>query len=312
LFAAIALAAVAAAPAHAGALAASNLNISQLFLSDASGNPLAANATIQIVSESRQGTAAANYNGVVASNGPSNLSSSDIGGSVDVLYQLAGPSAGSVGAALYGGVLENNTTTHISPPASANYALGDMQIGGSAIGGSIVGLTRADAAAISPDNAGGSSATILNSASLVSTFTVGASFVGNLTVYADSYFNVWVDTLAGGEKASASAGQGWTATIDCTDGASATCDAGWSTLTFTPAQLQITRTSNRPAQNFTQSFDGYLTSAARTFVAGADYTLTVNQSTNVTVRDVPEPMSLSLLGLALLAAGAATRSRKAK
>lgn len=315
LLAALALAAVASIPAHAGALAASDLNISQLYLSDALGNPLAANASISIVSESRQGTAAANYNGVVASNGPSNISNDDIGGVVDVLHQLVGPSSGGVAALLYGGVIENNTTTHIVPPATANYALGDMRIGGSAIGGAIEGLTRANAVAISPDNSGGSSATILNSASLISTFTVGTSFTGSLAVVADSYFRVWVDTLAGGEKATASAGQGWTAKVVCTAGTSA-CDASWTDLTFTPAQLQVTGTSNRPAQNFTQTYDssisGPLISAARTFVAGADYTLTVNQSTNVTVRDVPEPMSLSLLGLALLAAGFATTKRKAK
>lgn len=302
------LASIASAPVHAGALAASDLNISQLFLADPiTGAALGANASIQILSESRTGTAASNYNSVVGGGvGPGSLSTFTIGAPIDVGYRCAGPDCATVGA-LYGGAPENNTSTHLTTPPTKNFALGDMLISGSAIGGVISGLTRADASATGPNNSGGSNATILNSASLRSNFTVGSTFDAKVAVTADSFLKVWVSTT-GNEAAQASAGQGWILTIGC----STNCGATWSDLIFVPSQLNKSRTSTSADQNLELSFgSATLLSDVRTYTAGTEYTLTINQSSNATVSSVPEPSSIALLGAALLGmAGVTTRRRR--
>lgn len=322
LLAAASLAVLSAGSAHAGALAASKLNISQLYLSDAMGvpvgatqaNPAGINSTISITGESRTGAATADYNGVSSNNGSNNITKTGVGVSVDVLHQLAGPSAGAVAAGVYGGVVENNTSTNVAPPPGYNYALGDMLISGSAIGGSIVGLTRADASAMGPTNIGGSNATILNRAALTSTFTVGANFTGSVAVNADAYLQTFVSLASASEFASASAGYGWNIRISCTQTLTNLCTGWTGNLDFAPDELNQANTSTTDAENFSFSYSGLLISDARTFRAGTSYNLTVNQSSNALVTDemrtVPEPMTLSLLGVALLAAGAASRKRK--
>jgi len=306
----VALAAISSAPAHAGALAMSDLNISQLFLADGSGNPLAANASIKITNESRTGTANANYNGVSGSG--SSLTSNVIGGTVDPVATCVGPSCGTVAGSLYGGSFENNTTTHVSPPPSANYALGDVLIKGSAIGGSVTGLTRSDAAAIGPSNFGGGNATLLNTATVTSTFQVGTSFSGQLAATGNAYFNLWVDNV--GASNEASAGMSWIVTIRCTAGVSCSnLNGGKSSYTFQPDEFNFAASATDPSANVLRStnstvFGGTLLN----FLAGNTYSLSINQATNATVVSLPEPASMALVGISLMGLGFAGYRRSKK
>ncbi|MBI3347406.1 MAG: PEP-CTERM sorting domain-containing protein [Burkholderiales bacterium] len=317
-----ALASIASAPVHAGALAMSDLNISSLFLASTStGTPFTPgptdpNSSIVIANELRRGAAGADYNGV-------SVSSSDlktgVGVTLDATAVCAGPSCGTVAGSLYGGNYENNTVTHVAPPPSANYALGDVYIQGTAIGGAIKGITRSDAAAVNPTNTGGSSATLLNTATLTSNFTVGTSFAGYLSAIGDAYFRLQVASGAQ-ESATATGGMGWNVTIRCTNGAASACSGltgTASSYTYQPDEFNLSDSINSSngsgTVNVDKSFLGQVTSLQKlNFVAGNTYSLTINQSSNVIVTSLPEPGSLALVGISMLGLGFAGYRRVKK
>jgi len=306
--------AFASLPAHAGALAMSDLNITQLYLAAPNGTPLPSNASINVLGESRTATAGANYNGV--SGAGTSVTSFTIGGTADPTAVCVGPDCGTIGGSLYsaGGGIQNNSLDHIAPPPSASYALGDALIAGSAIGGAVTGLTRSDASAIGPTNFGGSNATLLNTATLESTFAVSTSFSGQLAVTGDAYFKLW-SQITGTESTQASAGMGWIVSITCVDGASTDCttfNGGNSSFTFAPSQFNFASTVSG-TNSRDHSFAGTVVSSTMlNFIAGNTYELAVNQSTNATVRSLPEPASMALVGLSLLGVGFAGYRRNKK
>lgn len=292
----VAVAAALATSAQAGVVALADMNIYTLGFTTAI-DP----SSLTISGESRTGTAAANYNGVVAS-GVGAGSITDFGSTtVDVGYRCAG-ACGAATAALYGGSIEN-ATNHITVPGGANYALGDMKISGNALGGSVVGLTRADSVATGPTNSGGANSTILNSGSITGSFTFADGFTTRLVLGVDALLQSWIDpTNSATEQALASAGYGWT--MDVSDNAGLV-------LHFSPSQVNKTFNTSSSANNKFFAYNGYLYSDLVTFNAGTEYTFSINQSSNSTIRDIPEPESLALVGLGLLGLAAARRRKAA-
>jgi len=304
---------VAALPAHAGALAMADLTITGLGLVASIGDTTFLAPPVTIITELRTGNATASFNGVAGTNvnplAPNQLQSTTIGATVDVRYRCAGQ-CGAATAALYagGGGFENNTTSHLGPVPGTNFALADMLIQGNALAGPVIGLTRANAQTSGGTNTGSANATILNSATLGTTFSVATTFTARLAVSADAWVRTWVNfPPLPGEVSAASAGIGWNVGIS----------GDTAQLFFAPNQLNRSFTATDAGiasqANRTYSFTGFVYSDPFTFQGGETYTLTANQSSNAIISNrIPEPASLALVGLALLGAGVATRRRVAK
>jgi hypothetical protein len=306
LLSAVALAATAAfAPAHAGVLGMGDLAITSLLLLD-TGTGLPIVSGLNVTSDSRTGSAASDYNGVAGTGAGSGSITLGGGATVDVKYRCAGPDCGSIGG-LYG-TTENNTATHITPPASKNYALGDMVIAGSALGVSgAQGLTRANASATGPTNLGGSSAAIQNNARVTTTFTAGTTYNAAFAMGVDAYVSAFVDAASTGVTTFASGGIGFNLTVF-----EQLAGGGQSlVLSWIPAQINTGLFATTASESASYSFIGSVLSPTALIEAGKTYTLTINQTSLSTISEIPEPASLALAGVALLSLAGAARRRKA-
>ncbi|NHZ78011.1 PEP-CTERM sorting domain-containing protein [Massilia sp. CCM 8695] len=309
LAAAAVSAAFVVAPVSAATMGMADLAITGLIILNSNNAPVTNGIVIQ--NENRTGTANSNFNNAQGTGaGLGNIFSTTIGGTVDVKNRCAGPSCGAgMPVGNYPGGVENNFTAHLPAP-SGNYALGDMYIAGTALGVTGAnGLTRADSSVMSPGNAGSANATIANSATAVTTFSVGTTLQAKFALGFNAYVAAFVNAI-NGVSGSSLGTISWTLSLQEVIGNVSTTIMNWS-----PAEINDGVTSSDISQNSIKESSGTILSNLVTLTGGRTYKLTINQASNSIaseVRAVPEPGSMVLIGLGLLALGAASRRKAAK
>jgi hypothetical protein len=281
-----------AAPASAGALGAADLTINNFFLTTGTA-PITTG--INILTETRTGNASSSFNGVQGTGAGSNDMSSNIPGTtVDVAARCAGPDCGMIG--------ENDMTTHLAGP-SGNFALGDMFIAGSIFNATGAnGMTRANASVENASNYGSANSTIQNAGSAITTFSIENSVLAAFAVQYDAYVAALIEaSTPGNHVASASSTISWALTLR---------KQGVGTvMSWSPDELNDGRYAANLAQSDSYGSSGTIFSTFYNFQPGT-YTLTINQASNATASEVPEPGSMILVGLGLAALGAAGRRRR--
>lgn len=295
--------------ANAGVIAMADLAILAFGIVDAStlmdvGGPTFVTDDINILSDSRTGNSTASLNGVDATGvGPS--SDTVFTGNLDIGHRCIG----SCDAALYGGSLENDTTTKVGTFGNGDYALGDMFVSGDVIGASgAQGLTRADVAIDNASQSGNGNATLLNTAQAETTvsFQAGGDIEVALFLQYDLFLRAAIDALSPDVTGSAGAGVTFSVTVTSSD-----TDFGTGgVLVFLPIELNTGVSAFDAGDLDDKSVAGVAISAVEELKAGEIYNVNITQSSNANASLIPVPATLALFGLGLIGVGAAARRKR--
>lgn len=293
--------------ANAGVVATSYLELRDLSIQlDIDGDGVADNVDpndyISITSASRTSSASADVNSV---GGSSTKTDSTGVGTADPNFICISAQCGS-------GITLSNNTVSISDliyTDAFDYAVGDANVTGSALGNGASGFTYADSGLNTYGHTAGAQSNIANGLLTTIDFsinptldTIGVSFLAVFDVFVDAFADAasladsTVTTVA-----SASAAFSILVAPDSSDG-----NPGlgfiFESLSFADDLEGSDSSVNLAGQQLATSFS---------YVEAGDYQININQTSTSAVELVPEPASLAVFALGLLGLAGASFRRKA-
>lgn len=298
--------------ANAGVVATSYLELNNLFVEistdgDTSngGEVLPANIGqfIQILASTRETNSNVNFNG--ATDG-SNNSTTTAGAASNANLVCTGPSCGGFVVGENGYSLDAGNL--ISSDA-LDYAISDVNLSGSALGGGASGFTYGDVGIAGGNNVVASaSSNIFNNVLTRITITVGT----DIAIRFSALYDLFVDAIISADiaadssrSATASANANFSIVATSIDTGNIVLDDGISA-----SRLVFDAPGLNDFGQFQANDQSFLSNWAN--VTAGNYQLTITQSSNVQASLIPEPGAIVLFGMGLLGLGLRARAKATK